>query len=159
MHRFIHVKNKTLPLTITMVDTPLRARAFARRRKIVTEPWPCLRFTDWMKLTFGEPQYNGFFFLAGHSLDRMSVAEGILERFWDRYKFVDPVVMPKDPKRTLPVYIHGDEGRGSVKRPIMIISVQPAISAKGEDTINSHGCLICTNIFYSCSVIFTLIMI
>ena len=112
-----------------------------------------------MKLTFGEPQYNGFFFLAGHSLDRMSVAEGILERFWDRYKFVDPVVMPKDPKRTLPVYIHGDEGRGSVKRPIMIISVQPAISAKGEDTINSHGCLICTNIFYSCSVIFTLIMI
>ena len=86
MPELAHIKNKTLPLAITMVDTPLRARAFARRRKIVTEPWPCLRFTDWMKLTFGGPQYHGVFFLAGHSLD---VAKGILDR-------------PKDPKRTGP---------------------------------------------------------
>ena len=111
------------------------------RAKTKVQPWPILRFTDWMKICLESPLYKGFYLLGGWTLDNLVEAENMFERFWARFKEtnLDPLVSPKEPRRTIPIYIHGDEGRGGVHRPIMIISCQPVIGSKGESTTNSHG--------------------
>ena len=40
---------------------------------------------------------------------------------------------------TVPLYIHGDEGRGKYKLPVMVEAVQPCISFKGVSFKNSSG--------------------
>ena len=40
---------------------------------------------------------------------------------------------------TVPLYIHGDEGRGKYKLPIMVESIQPCISFRGTSHKNSSG--------------------
>ena len=40
---------------------------------------------------------------------------------------------------TVPIYIHGDEGRGKYKLPIMVEAFQAAISFKGAGFKNSSG--------------------
>lgn len=142
LHKFIHVKNKTMPVPITSVKIPLRARTFALRKKTVVEPWPCVLPTDWAKLCLGDPVYQGFFLLGGHTLKSLSKAESMLATFWSRYRFVDSEVVPKDVRRTIPIYLHGDEGRGLVKRPLLVISFQPAIGCEGDSKTNAHGNLV-----------------
>ncbi|CAE7223132.1 unnamed protein product, partial [Symbiodinium sp. CCMP2456] len=41
--------------------------------------------------------------------------------------------------RLTPLAVHGDEGRGKAKHPIMILSVQPVIGPKGPDFVNTSG--------------------
>ena len=119
--------------------TPLRARAFRKRKKVVIEPWPVLLPSDWMKVCLESPDYKGFYVLGGFTLDELPKAEDMFERFWARHQFMDHQIVPSNPRRTIPVYIHGDEGRGLVKRPILILAMQPIISAKGESYCNSQG--------------------
>ena len=64
--------------------------------------------------------------------------EATLEEFWHRYRFVEDS-MPENPRRTLPVMLHGDEGRGQVKRPLMVVSFQPLLSCYGGNNLNSKG--------------------
>ena len=44
--------------------------------------------------------------------------------------------------RCLPIFIHGDEGRGLARRPWMCISWQPVISFKGMDYVNDSSQLV-----------------
>ena len=85
--------------------------------------------------------FEGFFLLGGIKLDKLAQAEDALELFWSRYKAVDPNT-PDYPRRTLPFYIHGDEGRSQVKRPVLIISFQGLMSWAGCDKVNSSKTLL-----------------
>ena len=105
------------------------------RRKVLHRPWPVLLLTSWARVEMEE--YGGCFLLGGHDLDSISEIESMLSRFWNRHQCVDPSGMPPHPQRTIGFYLHGDEGRGQVKRPLMVISYQMVISALGEMQVNS----------------------
>ena len=40
---------------------------------------------------------------------------------------------------TIPLYLHGDEGRGKCRLPLMVQCIQPCISFKGPGFKNSSG--------------------
>ena len=44
-----------------------------------------------------------------------------------------------DASVTVPIYVHGDEGRGKYKLPIMVEAFQPAVSFRGDSHKNSSG--------------------
>ena len=159
LHRLIKVKGKTLNIDVTPVSTVVKARAYARRKKLEVRPWPVLRLRTWMEATLGHTHYRGFFLLGGHKLESLCEAEQIFERFWARHQWIDPSIRPSQPKRTIPLYIHGDEGRGQCKKPVLVISFQPVISWAGENTVNSEKylwvdhymnlwCFICCQLMY-----------
>lgn len=140
LQNFIHKKGKTLEAAISMVDTPLRVRAVSKRKKVEVRPWPVLPLQAWLRAGFAEP-FHGFYFLGGFQLDSVSEAKALLESFWEKHRFVDSD-MPKYPSSTIPFYIHGDEGRGQGKRPILVLSYQPILGWKEDgDHVNSKGFL------------------
>lgn len=134
LQKFMVRSKHALRVPMTMVTTPLRARRFARRCKVVHEPRPVLHLRDWMRVSFEEP-YLGGFFLGGYLLTELQKAEDLLQQFWDRHFFADGQ-MPSNPRRTIPIYLHGDEGRGLGKRPIEIIGFQAVIPWCGEANTN-----------------------
>ena len=77
------------------------------------------------------------FFLGGNTLDTWEDAQAMLQTFWGRYKNIDPSLVPEHPSQTVPFYIHGDEGRGLGKRPLLVISFQPTMSWTGGQKIPS----------------------
>ena len=137
LHFYIHKKNMTLPVATSSVVIP---RRFAVARK----PWPVFHLSSWIKTAMETKPFEGFFLLAGMKLDKLAQAEDALELFWSRYKAVDPNT-PDYPRRTLPFYIHGDEGRSQVKRPVLIISFQGLMSWAGSDKVNSYKTLLANN--------------
>lgn len=77
------------------------------------------------------------FFLAGKTLDEWADAQNMLKEFWSRYGKIDQTMVPSNPSQTIPVYLHGDEGRGLGKRPLLVISFQPVMSWVGANSIPS----------------------
>ena len=77
-----------------------------------------------------------FFILGGYKLQDLPAVEKMLEQFWERHAFVDGDV-PQHPRRTIPYYLHGDEGRGQCKRPVLIVSAQPVLGWSGDEHVNS----------------------
>jgi len=115
----------------------LRARKFRRRNKIVWEPWPTLMPRDWMRVCLEHPSYRGMQVLGGHRLEDLPAIESMLSQFWSRYQYQDPAVAPIVPTRTIPLFVHGDEGRGQVKRPLMVVSIQPILGLGKGEKLNS----------------------
>lgn len=104
----------------------------ARKRKVIIKPWPVIHLSSWMKECFGNRKYEGFFFLGGRRLEDWNSAQELFKTFWDRYSKIDPDAVPKHPSQTVPVYLHGDEGRGLGKRPLLVISFQPVMGWLGD---------------------------
>ena len=80
--------------------------------------------------------------LGGHKLSGGEPAfRGMFARFWDRFRKgrpdLDLYSQPFDRSLCVPIALHGDEGRGKLKRPIMVLSLQPVISWRGEAFTNS----------------------
>lgn len=135
------------------VKTPVKPRS--RHNKRADCMWPILHLSEWMKTAFTDP-YNGFFLLGGKRLpDDLHAVHEMLSQFWERHQFVDGrCTAPKEPRCTIPYFIHGDEGRGQVKRPILVVSFQPLFSWGGEQTLNLgkilvpiefFPCILCTS--------------
>ena len=114
------------------MQTPLRVRAYSSKKPVEARPWPVIRLSEWLRVGFED-----FFIAGGKDLAEL---EATLEEFWHRYRFVEDS-MPENPRRTLPVMLHGDEGRGQVKRPLMVVSFQPLLSCYGGNHLNSKGLL------------------
>ena len=107
--------------------------------------YPVIRLTDWMELLLGS--CGGEFLLGGLEISEEEKYMDMFDRFWTRYTTVDPfhLVHGKsrdDQKRTIPVALHGDEGRGLCKLPVLIESFQLVIPWHGEHSLNSLGQLI-----------------
>ena len=93
-----------------------------------------------MRVCLEHRTYRGMHILGGYRLEELDGIQNMLKEFWARYRFHEPDVRPRFPHVTLPLFIHGDEGRGQVKRPLMIISVQFVLGLKKEES-NNKGCL------------------
>ena len=48
-----------------------------------------------------------------------------------------------NPEFSVPIAIHGDEGRGQTKKPIMVLAWQPLISCLGPLVTNTSGIPVC----------------
>lgn len=80
-----------------------------------------------MRVCLEHPSYRGMQVLGGHRLEDLPAIESMLSQFWSRYQYQDPAVAPIVLTRTIPLFVHGDEGRGQVKRPLMVVSIQPIL--------------------------------
>lgn len=134
LHLLVHKHRRTLNVQVDAVQAPIK---LTRQRKVELRPWPVLHLSSWAKMCMEDELYGGFFMLGGHSLSKIQEVELMLENFWQRYDVVEPGNMPPFPKRTIGFFIHGDEGRGQVKRPLLVISFQCIISWIGEQYVIS----------------------
>ena len=114
--------------------------------------WPVLHLSEWFRVACMEP-FDGFYFLGGHRLhEDLDSIKHMLRDFWGKHKYHDNFGPPPNPELTIPFYIHGDEGRGQVKRPIKVVSFQPCISWMGGEYHNmkkplmSPHMLVCWNL-------------
>ena len=100
-----------------------------KRKNACSVGGPVIRLSEWLRVGFED-----FFMAVTKDLPELEA----IEEFWHRYRFVEDS-MPEHPRRTLPVMLHGDEERGQVKRPLMVVSYQPLISCYGDNHLNSKG--------------------
>ena len=125
-----------MPVCLSAVSTPIRA---SRRRKVVQQSWPVLYLSSWIKVCF-QKRCGGFFLFGGLTMDNLEEVEGTLARFWERHASVSND-QPRCPRRTIPFYIHGDEGRGACKRPLLVLSFQPVLGWQKDASINKEDAM------------------
>lgn len=141
LHRVIGKTGKRLPVKVSFVR--LWVRTSRRRVHLIPTKYPMLRLPDWVSCSF---QYGGQFFLGGCTLDDPSAFIMKLQTFWKNYKVVDPSLPffrkydESSYSSSVPIALHGDEGRGRAKQPIMVISVQPLLPL-GDKKSNMEGWL------------------
>ena len=139
LHRFVHREGKTLPIPIS--TTPLTIRK--KGGGCMDVNYPILRLSDWMKFILGEA--GGQFLLAGHHTWDTAGFSKVFERFWQNFRSADPshdIYTRKSVNQrcyTIPLCLHGDEGRGLAKVPVMITNFQCVVPWMGEDHVNTHG--------------------
>ena len=139
LHRLIHREGLTLPVEISFVDTLVcKRRPFVSKQKV---HYPVIFPSTWIKFLLKTQSY---LLLGGHNLEDERPWQDMLSQFWGLYMGSQPTHVMSGPdalpaNRTVPLYIHGDEGRGKYKLPIMVESIQPCISFKGQDYKNSSG--------------------
>ena len=93
---------------------------------------------------------GGQFLLGGHMLNEGNAFRSMFTRFWSRLKIIRPDLDlfthdNWDLSCCIPVAFHGDEGRGKLKRPVMVLGYQPVISVKGDGCTNASGFLVQLN--------------
>ncbi len=135
LHRLIYKFGLTLMVEMTMLEVPVLCH-----NQEVLLPWPILKFSSWLKLIF--KRMEGQPVLAGHKLANVDAWQSMFREFWRKYQeaFSGHKVFEQKNKsklaRCLPVLLHGDEGRGKLKRAVMATSVQPLLKARRKKT---HG--------------------
>ena len=131
----------TVPVELSFIELPVR-----KRRPLVKKInvwYPVIYASSWAAYLLKE---FSFLLLGGVDLLQTNEWQHLLSDFWSRHNMYDPEHVMNGPgapapSHTIPIYIHGDEGRGKYKLPIMIEGWQPCISFKGPDFKNSSGCL------------------
>ena len=131
LNALIYQFNMTLPGKMKHLDLPVKWK-----NQYVMMPWPTLPLSAWVdcifKKTLGQP------ILGGNKLDDEQAWTSMFLEFWTRFRaakgdthevFTDhPDVL----QHCIPVMLHGDEGRGKLRRAVMATSVQPAIIHQGH---------------------------
>ena len=128
LHRLIQSWGLTLMVVPTTVMTPCKFRS-----SVTMTPWPVLMLSSWLRLIFDRT--NGEMLCNGLPLGLEWKHE--LLAFWNLYQTVKPdhevYKQPQDRLGwTLPFLYHGDEGRGKLRRAVLICSYQPVLQSRGH---------------------------
>lgn len=139
LHRTIKVFKKALPVEISRVPTKLRLSR--RRPQLVHVMHPVLHLSSWAATIFDR---GGHFFLQGRDLSQAEEFSSVLKDFWGKFIASHPEFDLPESKwnHSIPVCLHGDEGRGKAKHPIMVMSVQPLLPLRPGKT-NMAGTFDC----------------
>ena len=142
LHNLLHKSGHMLRVKFSFVSTPIRLAVRGSSQKAMVR-FPVLKLTDWCRTIFG---MGGHFLLGGLSLDHAEMFGATLQQFWNQFKAVEPNLPffqepGHDLKYCIPYALHGDEGRGSGKKPIMVVSAQPLIVSPDMSTSNLKGLL------------------
>lgn len=141
-YRYIHRDNKVFHVDISRTRLPIkRKKPNKSGRPINMElevDYPVLHLSSWMKSIL--PSHPGFF-LGGHSLGNFDQWGDMFERYWDRFAEAEewhPALNKSrlDRRRTIPIALHGDEGRGLARVPLLVQSFQVVIPHNGPDVLN-----------------------
>lgn len=131
-------KKKTLPVEVSTVK--LRVLEHRPKMKEVVRNFPMIGLKAWAEYLLREAPE---FVLGGNSLD--TDYQKTYCTFWETYSKLDgghPVFadFPRSSWGNLvPYCLHGDEGRGKAKRPVLVTSYQMLIPKGGLETTNMHG--------------------
>lgn len=139
-HRYVRRKGLTLPVHVSMV--PLVVRQHRPKVEEVKIKYPMISLKSWgTYLLANHPR----FVLGGFSLNDTERYTAVYSQFWERYQQIDPGHEffehhpPAEWGHCIPYAIHGDEGRGKGKTPILIQSYQMVIGPSGVDSTNMSG--------------------
>ena len=139
LHALLHKSGYTIPVKITTVTTPVRLSKRGSSKKAQVQ-YPILQLSDWVKCIF---KLGGEFLLGGYNLERADEFGETLQSFWHRFRCVQPDLPfyneNHDWRFCIPFCLHGDEGRGAGKKPIMIVSAQPLITLPDMSDCNGGG--------------------
>lgn len=142
LHRFVAKTGKRLDVKVQPVNIKIRKVTKAKVHEVNVDH-PTLPLSAWMQTSF---DLGGHFFLGGKNKTHFSDFSKILDGWWRAYKAVDPNLPFFDDfgeeyyRTSFPIAIHGDEGRGRYKRPIMVIGYQPLITNfDGQSNLKGSG--------------------
>lgn len=122
LHTTIRRFKTVLGVNVSTVATKIRLSK--RRPDPVSCAHPVLHLSSWAECIFDA---GGHFFLGGNDLDSFDTFRVELETFWSRFLVAEPTFPRLDESEwgfTIPMAIHGDEGRGRGKLPVLVASVQ-----------------------------------
>lgn len=146
-----YIKRAKLMLPVKMSSVVLRVMERRRKRREIKKAFPMIALKSWAEcLLRHKPQI----LLGGHAITDVSKYEAMFRAFWTQYKTLDsyhPIYNHFPPDqwgRCIPFAVHGDEGRGKAKTPVLITSFQVVISEKGLDFTNISGKLGCTHLAF-----------
>ena len=124
-------------MEISRIDLPVRD---VRSRKEKVESWPVLHFSSWASYELSQ---GGHMMLGGHNISQRQAWMSTFSEFWTRYEPLDPThpIFHSTLEKGLvvPYMVHGDEGRGRQKHPLLTISFQCMVSHYGTHVLNMSG--------------------
>ena len=112
------------------------------RVRQVQQHYPFIGLMDWAQFLM---ENHSEHMLGGFHINEESKYVDMFSRFWRNYYELDPdhIVYSQFAANQMgwvvPYAIHGDEGRGKAKIPILITSYQMVIGVGGEDATNMKG--------------------
>lgn len=125
-------------MKVSMVK--LRVQLHRPRVQEVEAEYPFIRLQDWARYLL---ENNSKYLLGGFDITETKNYTEVFQRFWRNYRYLDgkhPTYSHfKEFGHVIPYLVHGDEGRGKGKNPILITSYQPLIAVGGEDYTNMKG--------------------
>ena len=138
LHRLIHKTARQLRVTISRFPTPIRTSKRGKPLRWRMEQFPIILPSSWLSAVLSA---GGNFFLGAQNLDQAAMFAETLYTFWDRWHKVDGTITldEQDWRTSIPVALHGDEGRGKGKKPIMVLSLQPLVTSPDMSTSNMAG--------------------
>ena len=83
--------------------------------------------------------------LGGHDIQEQQAWTTMFGNFWEHFNKSMPGIEMNglDPEFCIPIAIHGDEGRGHTRKPIMVLAWQPLVSYLGPAVTNTSGTPVC----------------
>ncbi len=134
LHTLIHMRKElTLPISVDVVSLHVRKRKPLRISQIY---WPVLRIKNWLHFLL---EHKPEILLGGCTLESGSW-RSMFADFWGSYKLMDPThevfASGYNLEMVIPYSIHGDEGRGLAKKPLMVLAWQLIISHLGPQVCN-----------------------
>lgn len=149
LHRLIMKFGMSLPVSISCVPTPVKVRT-----QVADLPWPVLMLSSWLRLVFEST--SGAMVLNGCRLAQQDLWQRELWSFWTLFR----TVLPSHPiyeqneeywSRCIPFQYHGDEGRGKLRRQVLICSYAPALQSKGHSFLSRLLATIVPGERYACT--------
>ncbi|OLP97347.1 Proteoglycan 4 [Symbiodinium microadriaticum] len=139
-------------LRLNLQRVLLRWLSWCVKLEVVGVFYPVICPSTWMSFLLKEQSY---LILGGIDVKEPHKWQALLCDFWQKYLLMDKAhVMHKYKSEatlscTVPLYLHGDEGRGKYKLPVMVEAVQGVISWKDEtlDALNHHLAQDLTDLF------------
>ena len=124
-----------IPVNVFEIHVKLRKPV-----RVLKTFWPMLTVSDWVRyLVSHKPQL----LLAGSSVD--GAWRDTFSGFWRKYRQIDgshPIYSESfDYSSCIPILLHGDEGRGHLRRPFLVLSFQCLIGHQGLETVNDTSLL------------------
>ena len=127
----------SIPIDVCRVNIRLRK---PQRHAVVY--WPMIKMSEWCKYLL---QYKPQLILGGHDLN--GNWQAVFRSFWNDYRKTNPThpifEQSWDYGNCLPFMLHGDEGRGQLKRPFLALSFQFVVGHKGLEQTNDSTNLVC----------------
>lgn len=134
LHTLIHKNPRlTVPIQVDAIHIRVKKRKPVR---VLSVYWPVLRIKGWIEYFL---KHRPTILLGGHTLES-GLWKPMFRNFWESYREVNPshVLFSSgfSLETVIPYSLHGDEGRGLAKKPLMVLAWQLVISHLGPEVCN-----------------------
>eukprot|EP00435_Cladocopium_sp_Y103_P027608 s1158_g6.t2 len=135
-HRYVHRDGKVFPVKISTARFPIKTKTPNKSGRRISKQevvdYPFIALSSWMESILPRCPH---FFLGGHLLGECDAYGDMLEDYWNKFRAIEPhhaIYQHKsaeDRRTAIPIAVHGDEGRGLNKVPVLVCSYQDGYAA------------------------------